>query len=191
MGGNMIRRKSVGIQQSLCVQPTFIVGTYDEYEQVNFAPITWVSVTWDKENFLIVISMFGNKKTKKNVLITKYLSLNLVSTDMIPLVEYLGSSSGNDGFKDKKTYDYSEGEVLHVPTLSQSKWVYECEVVKTVTTGDSDTFFCEIKNVQVDETIDISDGVNLTSLDPVIYSGHYHSIGEHMGRLGDYIKEAL
>lgn len=30
--------------------------------------------------------------------------------------------------------------------------------------------------------------VNLTKLDPVIYSGMYHSIGEMLGKIGDYIK---
>jgi len=29
----------------MCVQPTFLIGTYDENGIANFAPITWVSVT--------------------------------------------------------------------------------------------------------------------------------------------------
>ena len=174
----------------MCVQPTFLIGTYDEEGNVNFAPITWVSVTgWDNDHFMLVISMFGSKKTKLNVLKTKQLSANLVSTDMLHLVDYFGSNSGNNGMKDKESYDYSDGEVLHVPTLDLSKWVYECQVKKIVQTGDSDTFFCDIKNVQIDNDIDVSDGIDLTLFDPVIYSGHYHSIGKHLGRIGDYIKE--
>ena len=185
----MSKRKSMGIQHSMCVQPVFLIGTYDEDCNVNFAPITWVSVTWDTDHFMLVISMFGSKKTKLNVIKTKQLSANLVSTNMLYLVDYFGSNSGNNRIKDKKTYDYSNGEVLHVPTLDLSKWVYECQVKKIVQTGDSDTFFCDIKNVQIDNDIDISDGIDLTLFDPVVYSGHYHSIGKHLGRIGDYIKE--
>jgi flavin reductase (DIM6/NTAB) family NADH-FMN oxidoreductase RutF len=188
----MGKRKSMGINYSMCVQPTFLIGTYDEDGNVDFAPITWVSVTCDNgenNHFMLVISMFGSKKTKLNVIKTKQLSANLVSTNMLHLVDYFGSNSGNNGIKDKKPYDYSNGEVLHVPTLDLSKWVYECEVKKIVQTGDSDTFFCDIKNVQIDNDIDICDGIDLTLFDPVVYSGHYHSIGKHLGKIGDYLKE--
>ncbi len=153
----MRARKSVSSQQSMCVQPTFIIGTYDEDGNADFAPITWLSVTGDGDRFLLVVSMFGTKKTKMNV---------------------------------KKTgisYGIGEGEVVKVPTLDDSRWVYELEVQKTVTCGESDTFFCEIKNVQISEDIDITDGIDLTCFDPVVYSGHYHSLGDHLGKIGDYL----
>lgn len=173
----------------MCVQPAFLIGTYDEEGNVNFAPITWISVTWDTDHYMLVISMFGSKKTKKNVMKTKLLSANLVSTNMLSLMDYFGSKSGNQELKDKVSYRYSQGEVLQVPTLDLSKWVYECEVKMIVPTGDSDTFFCDIKNVQIDEDIDITEGIDLTLFDPVVYSGHYHSIGKHLGKIGDFIKK--
>ena len=185
----MSKRKSVGAQHSMCVQPAFLIGTYDEDGNVNFAPITWVSVTCDADHYILVISMFGTKKTKKNVINTRLLSANLVSTDMLYLMDYFGSSSGSNVTKNKRSYGYSNGEILQVPTLGLSKWVYECEVKTIVNTGDSDTFFCDIKNVQIDKDIDISAGIDLTLFDPVIYSGHYHSIGKHLGEIGDFIKE--
>ena len=49
----------------MCVQPAFIIGTNNEDGSYNFAPITWVSVTNEKDNdYLLVISMFGTKRTK-------------------------------------------------------------------------------------------------------------------------------
>lgn len=184
----MNKRKSIGAKHSMCVQPAFLIGTYDEDGNVNFAPITWVSVTWDTDHYMLVISMFGSKKTKKNAMKTKHLSANLVSTNMLYLMDYFGSNSGNHEMKDKVSYDYSQGEVLQVPTLNLSKWVYECEVKTIVQTGDSDTFFCDIKNVQIDKDIDISEGIDLTLFDPVVYSGQYHSIGKHLGKIGDFLK---
>lgn len=85
------------------------------------------------------------------------------------------------------SYDFSDGEVLRVPTLDISKWVYECEVASITQTRDSDTFFCNIKNIQIDKDIDVSGGINLTQFNPVVYSGHYHSIGEHLGKIGDFL----
>lgn len=183
----MRKRKSVGSNQSMCVQPTFLIGTYDEEGNADFAPITWLSVTNDGERFLLVVSMFGTKKTKMNVKKTGRLSANLVSTDMLPLADYFGSVSGHKGAKTGMDYGVSEGEVVKVPTLDASRWVYELEVAKVVNCGESDTFFCEIKNVQIDSDIDITDGIDLTCFDPVIYSGHYHSLGKHLGKIGDFL----
>ena len=179
-------RKSIGNQHSMVVQPAFIIGTYDDEGVANFAPITWVSVTWENDYFMLVISMNGSKQTKKNAGSSKMLSANLVSTNMLGLMDYFGSCSGKGKTKNAIHYEYSNGLTLNVPTLNVSKWVYECEVSKVVQTGDSDTYFCKIVDVQIDEAIDISDGINLTFFDPVIYSGHYHSVGEYLGKIGDF-----
>lgn len=174
----------------MCVQPSFIIGTNNEDGTANFAPITWVSVTHEQgDGYLLVISMFGTKMTKQNVLRTKVFSANLVSTDMLPLMDYFGSRHARDGQKDEIQYEVSRGEVLDVPVLEQSRWVYECEVSRTVETGDSTTFFCFIRNIQMDERLSCRDtfDVDLTLLDPVIYSGKYHSLGKLLGSIGDYL----
>ena len=156
----------------------------------DFAPITWVSVTHGEgDRCLLVISMSGIKMTKQNVLRTGIFSANLVSTDMLPLMDYFGSRHAADCRKDGIKYSMSRGQVLDVPVLDRSRWVYECEVSQKLDTGDSTTFFCPIRNIQMDERLacrDIFD-VDLTVLDPVIYSGRYHSLGQVLGNIGDYL----
>ena len=85
------------------------------------------------------------------------------------------------------TYGVSRGEVLDIPTLDASPWVYECEVARAIETGDSTTFFCHIRNIQMDERLECEDifDIDLTVLDPVIYSGKYHSIGKLLGKIGE------
>lgn len=186
-----IKRKSVGTHFSMCVQPAFIIGTTNEDGTYNFAPITWVSITNEKDNdYLLTISMFGTKRTKQNVLRTGILSVNLVSTDMLELMDYFGTYHAKDGKKDAISYNVCKGEIVDVPILDASRWVYECEVVQSVETGDSTTFFCRIKNVQIDEQLVCEDtfDIDLTKLDPVIYSGMYHSIGKKLGKIGDFSK---
>ena len=63
-------------------------------------------------------------------------------------------------------------------------------MVRSVETGNSTTFFCAIKNIQIDEQLDCKDtfDVNLTKLDPVIYSGMYHSVGKLLGKIGDFVQ---
>ncbi len=184
-----IKRKSIGTHFSMCVQPAFIIGTNNEDGSYNFAPITWVSVTNEKDNdYLLVISMFGTKRTKQNVIRTGIFSVNLVSSDMLELMDYLGTHHAKDGKKDEILYNVCRGEAVDVPVLDSSRWVYECEVDKSIEIGESTTFFCKIRNIQVDEHFLCQDtfDIDLTKLDPVIYSGMYHSIGKLLGKIGDF-----
>ena len=117
-------RRSVDPIYSMCVQPSFIIGTNNEDGSYNFAPITWVSATHEEgDGYLLVISMSGTKRTKQNVIRTGIFSANLVSTDMLPLMDYFGKKYAGDGKKDAYSYDVSRGAVLDVPTLDQSRWV--------------------------------------------------------------------
>ena len=185
-----MKRKSVEPKFSMCVQPAFIIGTNNEDGSYNFAPITWVSATCEGDDeYLLVISMFGTKRTKQNVIRTGLFSANLVSTAMLPLMDYFGTKHAGDGKKDEMAYGVGRGAVLDVPTLDESPWVYECEVAKSVETGESTTFFCHIRNVQMDEKLSPKDtfDIDLTVLDPVIYSGKYHSLGKKLGEIGDFL----
>jgi len=100
---------------SLCVQPAFLIGTYNEDDTPNFCPITWVGVTWDTDRYLLIISMFGSKKTKENIARTGLLSANLVSTDMLELLDYFGSRSGKDGQKNTLPEEEQKRSGLPIP----------------------------------------------------------------------------
>ena len=186
----MVKRRSVAPIYSMCVQPAFIIGTNNEDGTANFAPTTWISVTQEKDDgYMLVISMFGSKRTKQNVLRTGVFSANLVSVDMLPLMDYFGSRHASDGPKDGVMYEAGRGEVLDVPVLEQSRWIYECEVARIVETGNSTSFFSPVRNIQMDERLSCRDpfDVDLTVLDPVIYSGKYHSLGKLLGDIGDFL----
>ena len=186
----MVKRRSVAPIYSMCVQPAFIIGTNNEDGTANFAPITWISVTQEKDDgYMLVISMFGSKRTKQNILRTGVFSANLVSVDMLPLMDYFGSRHASDGPKDGVMYEAGRGEVLDVPVLEQSRWIYECEVARIVETGNSTSFFSPVRNIQMDERLSCRDpfDVDLTVLDPVIYSGKYHSLGKLLGDIGDFL----
>ncbi len=186
-----MKRKSIGYKHEMPVQPAFIIGTYNEDGTPNFAPITWVSKTCEKdEDCLIIISMWGTKMTKQNTLRNRQLSINMVSTDMLGLMDYFGQTSGKKGMKKEIPYAYSKAECVEAPTLDMSPWVCECEVQEIVHTGESDTFFCRIKNVQLDERVEADNwGIDLTLLQPVVYSGSYHSVGQYLGEIGAYYKK--
>jgi len=109
---------------------------------------------------------------------------------MIELMDYFGTHHAKDGKKDGISYDVGRGEIVDVPVLEASRWIYECEVVQSIEIGESTTFFCRIRNIQIEEQMECRDtlDVNLTKLEPVIYSGMYHSIGKLLGKIGEFSK---
>jgi len=170
------------------IQPVFLIGTYNEDGSPNFCPITWVSSTWDNDHPLMVISMNGTKKTKENIARTNLLSANLVSVDMLELLDYFGLHTGLDAPKNALSYKYEDGHVLHVPTLDISRRVYECEVANTFETSDTTTYFCISKNCQQIEGLEDT-YKDIALLEPIVYSGRYFKIGDFLGEMGDFHKK--
>jgi flavin reductase (DIM6/NTAB) family NADH-FMN oxidoreductase RutF len=170
------------------IQPAFLIGTYNEDGSPNFCPITWVNSTWDGDHALMVISMNGAKKTKENIARTNLLSANLVSVDMLELLDYFGSCSGLAAPKNALDYAYEEGHVLRVPTLSVSRRVFECEVENTFKTSDTTTYFCRSRNCQQIEGLGNGYKEDTAMLEPVVYTGCYFTSGEYLGEMGDFYK---
>ena len=116
-----MKRKSVGTSHGMIVQPTYIIGTYNEDGTPDFAPITWVSKTCEKDfDYLNIISMYGTKQTKQNVQRTGQLSINLATTAMLELVDYFGQTSGKNGKKDAVSYTWDKALCVEAPTLDAS-----------------------------------------------------------------------
>lgn len=183
-----MRTNSTTEGASLIVQPTFLIGTYNEDESPNFAPITWICASWNTDHYLFVINMDGEKQTKRNVARTGLLSANLVSRDMLALLDYFGANTGLDGPKTDMAYGWSDGEIVHAPTLDASRFVYELQVEQTIPICDTTTMYlCAPRNVQ---HIEADHPDSLLPYDPVIYSGlangGYHSLKEYLGKIGDY-----
>ena len=191
-----MKRIDLNIDYATHIQPAFIIGTYNEDGSPNFCPITWISSTWDGDHSLMVVSMNGAKKTKINIARTNMLSANLVSVDMLELLDYFGSCSALDAPKNALQYDYENGHVLPVPTLSVSRRVYECEVVNKFDTSDTTTYFCRSRNCQqIEGIVRQSDDTELLKredmalLEPVVYSGRYYKIGDYLGEMLSFYKK--
>ena len=137
-------------------QPMHIIGTKNEDNTANFCIITWLGFSWDGAPH-IMMTIGGSKQTKTNILREKKFSANLISEDNIWLADYFGCSKGEDGVKNQMSYDYKWGEVVDVPVLEQSHWVYECEVEKIIELDGSHLFLASIKNIQIDKAYEDMD----------------------------------
>jgi flavin reductase (DIM6/NTAB) family NADH-FMN oxidoreductase RutF len=178
-------------EHSACffTQQLFLIGTYNEDGSPNFAPISWVSFTWGPPCCLVV-SIYGGKRkkqTSQNIERTGHLSATVVTPDLLPFVEQHNLATQREGVV--LPQEIEPGKVLNVPLLKGAKWSYECEVIQSVHIGDCDTHFAAFKRVNVREDVQALDFIDLTRINPVVYSpDHYFTIGEHIGKIGDYAK---
>jgi flavin reductase (DIM6/NTAB) family NADH-FMN oxidoreductase RutF len=137
-----------------------------------------------------VISINGTtrkKQTSINIERTGILSATIVTPDLLPFTEQHNRATQQDGVCISQ--EVESGKILNVPLLKGAKWSYECEVIKTVRIGGCDTHFAAFKNVNVRDDIQKLDFIDLRAINPVIYSpDNYFTVGEHIGRIGDYSK---
>jgi len=141
---------SVPISYRFCPLPLFLYGTYKEDNTPNFGLFGWLSYYWDVE--IGVIACIGNNKlTKDRIQANRVFSANLVTEELLPIADYFGNKEGYSKDKMNVNVEIEKGQVLDVPVLTKSPWIYELEVNKTITLNNSEVFLCNIKNVLADE----------------------------------------
>jgi flavin reductase (DIM6/NTAB) family NADH-FMN oxidoreductase RutF len=170
-------------------QQLFLIGTYNEDGTANFAPISWISFTAGPPCCL-VISVYGGerkKQTAQNIERTGLLSATVVTPDLLPFVEQHNLATRREDVV--IPHEVEPGKALNVPLLKGAKWSYECEVIQSVRVGECDTCFAAFKRVNVREDVQALDFIDLCAINPVVYSpNHYFTVGEHLGKIGDYAK---
>lgn len=181
-------KRSILPQRGFFPQPCYLVGTYKDDGKPNFALITFVTFCSVNPPMLMFASR-GKKLTREQVEKNRRFSLNLVTTEMMDAADYFGTQSGFASDKcEAIDISYSKGEVLDVPVIDMSPWIYECQLVDVIQAGDGSIYIGKVKNIIVDDKIpDTTYGkIDLINVDPLIYSpGGYYSLGRKIGNVGD------
>ena len=125
-------------------------------------------------------SHYTNQGIKKS----KRLSVNLVSREMLPKADYVGSVSGATVNK-SEVFAYHIGE-NDTPVIDASPLTMECEVVDIYETDSFDNFICAIVNTYAASDVLDSDGkLDYTKLKPVLFefpTYSYLATGEIIGK---------
>lgn len=181
-------KRSILPQRGFFPQPSYLIGTYKDDGSPNFALITFITFCSVNPPMLMFASR-GKRVTREQVEKNKVFSANLVTTQMMDIADYFGIQSGFCADKCAvANVDCSKGEILNVPVIDKSPWVYECELADTIQVGDGAIYIGSIKNILVDEIIaDTNYGqIDMTIVNPLIYSpGGYYNIGGRIGNVGD------
>ena len=132
----------------------------------------------------ISVSMNKNHYTNRGIRKSGKLSINLVSRDMLPKADYVGSVSGAEVDK-SGVFEYHWGE-NGTPVIDASPLTMECDVADIYETEGFDNFICSIANTYAaPEVLDDNGKLDYTRLKPVLFefpTYSYIATGEIIGK---------
>ena len=132
----------------------------------------------------ILVSMSKSHYTNQGIKESKKLSVNLVSREMLPKADYVGSVSGASVDK-SEVFEYHWGE-NGTPVIDDSPLTMECDVVDIYETEGFDNFVCSIANTYAaPDVLDDNGKLDYTRLKPVLFefpTYSYLATGEIIGK---------
>lgn len=173
-------KKNLGSLLALYPKPMTVVGAEVE-GKVNWLVVGHTGVIGHDR---ILVSMSKSHYTNQGIKKSKRLSVNLVSREMLPKADYVGSVSGAAVDK-SEVFAYHIGE-NGTPVIDASPLTMECEVVDIYDTDGFDNFICAIVNTYAaPDVLDDAGKFDYTKLKPVLFdftTYSYIATGEIIGK---------
>lgn len=175
-----IKKKNLGSLLALYPKPMTVVGTKVE-GKVNWLVVGHTGIIGHDR---ILVSMSKQHYSNQGIKKLKKFSINLVSREMLPKADYVGSVSGE--MVDKSdVFAYHIGE-NGTPVIDVSPLTMECNVVDIYETEGFDNFICTVVNTYASPDVLGSDGkLDYTRLKPVLFefpTYSYLATGEVIGK---------
>ncbi len=175
-----IKKKNLGSLLALYPKPMTVVGTKVE-GKVNWLVVGHTGIIGHDR---ILVSMSKQHYSNQGIKKLKKFSINLVSSEMLPKADYVGSVSGE--MVDKSdVFAYHIGE-NGTPVIDVSPLTMECNVVDIYETEGFDNFICTVVNTYASPDVLGSDGkLDYTRLKPVLFefpTYSYLATGEVIGK---------
>lgn len=173
-------KKNIGNVLALYPKPMTVVGAEVE-GKVNWLVVGHTGIIGHDR---VLVSMSKSHYTNQGIRKSKKLSINLVSREMLPQADYVGSVSGASVNK-SGVFKYHWGE-NGTPVIDASPLTMECNVEDIFETEGFDNFICSIANTYAAPEVLDSDGkLDYTQLKPVLFefpTYSYIATGEIIGK---------
>lgn len=175
-----MEKKNIGSVMALYPKPMTVVGAEVE-GKVNWLVVGHTGIIGHDR---VLVSMSKTHYTNQGIRKTKKLSINLVSREMLPKADYVGSVTGTEVDK-SGTFEYHWGE-NGTPVIDASPLTMECNVEDIYETEGFDNFICSIANTYATpEVLDSEGRLDYTKLKPVLFefpTYSYLATGEVIGK---------
>lgn len=173
-------KQNIGSVLALYPKPMTVIGAEVD-GKVNWLVVGHTGIIGHDR---ILVSMSQSHYTNQSIKASKKLSINLVSREMLPKADYVGSVSGASVDK-SEVFEYHWGE-NGTPVIDASPLTMECDVVDMYETEGFDNFVCTVTNTYAAPDVLDSDGkLDYTRLKPVLFefpTYSYLATGEIIGK---------
>ena len=173
-------KQNIGNLLALYPKPMTVVGAEVE-GKVNWLVVGHTGIIGHDR---ILLSMSKSHYTNQGIRKSKKLSVSLVSREMLPKADYVGSVSGASVDK-SEVFEYHIGE-NGTPVIDISPLTMECNVVDIYETEGFDNFICSVVNTYVSPDVLGDNGKpDYTRLKPVLFdfpTYSYLATGEVIGK---------
>lgn len=180
-------KKNIGNVLALYPKPMTVVGAEVE-GKVNWLVVGHTGIIGHDR---VLVSMSKSHYTNQGIRKSKKLSINLVSREMLPQADYVGSVSGASVNK-SGVFKYHWGE-NGTPVIDASPLTMECNVEDIFETEGFDNFICSIANTYAaPEVLDSEGKLDYTQLKPVLFefpTYSYIATGEIIGKCRNLDKQ--
>lgn len=180
-------KKNIGNVLALYPKPMIVVGAEVE-GKVNWLVVGHTGIIGHDH---VLVSMSKSHYTNQGIRKSKKLSINLVSREMLPQADYVGSVSGASVNK-SGVFKYHWGE-NGTPVIDASPLTMECNVEDIFETEGFDNFICSIANTYAaPEVLDSEGKLDYTQLKPVLFefpTYSYIATGEIIGKCRNLDKQ--
>lgn len=173
-------KQNIGNLLALYPKPMTVVGAEVE-GKVNWLVVGHTGIIGHDR---ILLSMSKSHYTNQGIRKSKKLSVSLVSREMLPKADYVGSVSGASVDK-SEVFEYHIGE-NGTPVIDISPLTMECNVVDIYETEGFDNFICSVVNTYVSPDVLGDNGKpDYTQMKPVLFdfpTYSYLATGEVIGK---------
>lgn len=180
-------KKNIGNVLAIYPKPMTVVGAEVE-GKVNWLVVGHTGIIGHDR---VLVSMSKSHYTNQGIRKSKKLSINLVSREMLPQADYVGSVSGASVNK-SGVFKYHWGE-NGSPVIDASPLTMECNVEDIFETEGFDNFICSIANTYAaPEVLDSEGKLDYTQLKPVLFefpTYSYIATGEIIGKCRNLDKQ--
>ncbi len=166
-----MEKKLIGNTLALYPMPLTVVGAEVD-GRVNWLVVAHVGIIGHDR---ILVSMSQSHYTNQGIKASRKLSVNLVSREMLPEADYVGSVSG-------ARVDKSQAFAWHrgangTPVIDRSPLTMECDVVDIYETEGFDNFICSIAATYASpEVLDDRGRIDYARLKPVLFEFPTYSL---------------
>jgi Conserved protein/domain typically associated with flavoprotein oxygenases, DIM6/NTAB family len=167
--------------------PAVMISCGSTPEEYNILTVSWVGTICTNPP-MCYISVRPERHSYNIIKESGEFVINLTNEELAYATDWCGVKSGKDynKFEEMKLTPV-KADCVQAPTIKESPLSIECRVKEIIKLGSHDMFISEVVNVQADSRyINPKTGeFKLSEAKLIAYShGHYHKLGEEIGKFG-------